>query len=577
MKNLIQYLKLWQKKRGELQIDTNADADWMDMHALLDKHMPGNDDDRGGSKTGGIGLLSIILLIFSVAAVVYFAAKMIQTKQKADYTKNKIHSGTRGFNAGKDPSVKSGKLQPGSDSVTNANQYSDAGDKTGRGNPSVKSGKLQPGSDSVTNTNQYSDAGDKTGRNKFSAKSGNLKSRLNSVGNIKQYKDAGNKPGRDIPSAKSGKLQSGLDSVGDIKQYSDAENKIGSNLAALGKMPSGVLNSGGAKISPSKTAGIKKAANIKKNIAAANLGFVQIVNGTSAPDKVTAHGRHSIRKINTGLNRPGSSQDTTDKDNFTGGNNTSLGMINDPYHSQSKELALLPEPRQSPFTSSTELTNFPVANYKIVRPAKPKKDKAKQSNGTFEWGVLMGANSNNSFTAKNLNHNYYGSLPVDLFTGAYGVYHLNPKWGIGTQVTILSPMVVKGSTYTDSPATLNNRNVSDSKKVYSVQFPFYTTYQFTKFIGFKAGPVISFPVKQFNTYTQTDSLSSSFITHSRYDQKPDYSFMGGINFKYNWIIFETSYLKGLTSHSITSDSFIHKSTNNTFQFTIRLRFGVIKE
>src|ERR1041385_7965239 len=164
MKNLIQYLKLWQKKRGQLQIDSDADADWLDMHALLDKHMPGNDDGGGGSKIGGIGLLSIILLIFSVAAGVYFAAKVVQTKQKASYTKNKIHSGTRGFNTVKDSSAKSGNLQSPSDSVANTKQYSTAESKSGRNNSSVKSGKLQLGSDSVANTKQYSNAENKSGR-----------------------------------------------------------------------------------------------------------------------------------------------------------------------------------------------------------------------------------------------------------------------------------------------------------------------------------------------------------------------------------------------------------------------------
>ena len=210
-----------------------------------------------------------------------------------------------------------------------------------------------------------------------------------------------------------------------------------------------------------------------------------------------------------------------------------------------------------------------------LSPAETQKNKANRPNGAFEWGVLIGTNSNGSFTAKNLNHNYYGSLPVDIFTGAYGTYHLNPKWGIGTQVMILSPMVVKGGTYADPLAAHGNN--SDSKKVYSVEFPLYAAYQLTKSIGFKAGPVISFPVKQYNTNTRIDSVSSSIINHSRYDQKTDFGFTEGINFRYKRMIFETSYLKGFTTHSITSDSLIHKSTNNTFQFTLKLQLGNIKE
>ena len=49
MENVIQYLKIWQKKRDELQLDTDAANDWPDMNTLLDKHIPTNNDSRGTS------------------------------------------------------------------------------------------------------------------------------------------------------------------------------------------------------------------------------------------------------------------------------------------------------------------------------------------------------------------------------------------------------------------------------------------------------------------------------------------------------------------------------------------------
>jgi len=606
MKNLIQYLKLWQKKRGELQIDTDAGADWMEMRALLDKHMPGNDDNGGGSRTGGIRLLPTILIALSAAAMTYFTAKVVQTKPKAGHTKNETYNKKHGSNTpGNDSLAKSDNLQPGSDSASNTEQYSDAENKTGRNASSAKPGNLQPGSESASNKEQPSDAENKTGRsaplakpsnlqpgpesasnikqpsdaenktgrNASSAKPGNLPSGSESASNIKQPSDAGNKTGGNAPSAKPGNLPSGSASAGNIKQLSDAENKAGLKLLAAGNRPSRTINSGAAKVSSSDAAGIKK------NNVTTTKDFVQAASGTSTANKITRYGRHNSREGNTGAGRPNSSQGAANRDEFTEGNNTSLSRTNDQYHAPSNELMMMPQPGQSLFGSSGAIANYPIDKIVVqkgpVTPAKTQKNKANRSNGTFEWGVLIGTNSNGSFTAKNQNHNFYGSLPVDFFTGAYGTYHLNPKWGIGTQVMILSPMVVKGGTYTDSLAT--HRNVSDSKKVYSVQFPLYTTYQYTKSIGFKAGPVISFPVKQYNTNTQIDSVSSSIITHSRYDEKPDYGFTGGVNFRYKRIIFETTYLKGLTRHSITSDSLIHKSTNNTFQFTIRLQLGNIKE
>ncbi|HTD39869.1 MAG TPA: hypothetical protein VK671_04555, partial [Mucilaginibacter sp.] len=176
MKNLIQYLKLWEKKRGELRINTDADTDWMEMRALLDKHMPGNDDDGGGSKTGGIRLLPTILIFLSAAAMIYFTAKVVQTKQKADHTKYETYQRSHGFNAaGNSSAAKSGNLQLGSDSVSNIKQQpSDAENKTDRNASSAKPGNLQSVSDAASNIKQPSNVENKTDRNASSAKPGNL-------------------------------------------------------------------------------------------------------------------------------------------------------------------------------------------------------------------------------------------------------------------------------------------------------------------------------------------------------------------------------------------------------------------
>src|SRR3569833_2114800 len=125
MKNLIQYFKLWEKKRSELRIDADANADWMEMSALLDKYMPGNNNSGGGFKRGGISLLSIILLIFSIGAAVYFTVKVVQTKQKADYTKNEQRNKNHGFGTGNDSSARSENPQPGMDSANGISQHSD--------------------------------------------------------------------------------------------------------------------------------------------------------------------------------------------------------------------------------------------------------------------------------------------------------------------------------------------------------------------------------------------------------------------------------------------------------------------
>lgn len=549
MMNLIQYLKLWQEKRGELQIDADVNADWMEMSALLDQHMPRNAGGKGGSKPGGMSLLSTILLIVSVAILIYFAAKVVQTKEKPDYTKNEKPDKNRGFNSGKDSSTQFENQKPATDSAGGVNQDSKAETKTGRNDASAKSSDASSGQDSA--------------------------------GNVKQPSDAQAKTDKNLSSTKYDKPKTGSDSAGNIKEYSDAENKTGSKLSAANKKRSGTLNSNAGRTSSVEALAENKAADIKKHNNAADKDLT--VNGSSATNKMARSGfvSRDSKKGNTTAGTPGSSQNSANNDNLSEPGSNGANLTNGQYYSQSNKLVLLPQPLQSPVISSNQIENYPVETYRIAAQprastsAKTQKDKAKSLNRSFEWGVLLGTNSNRSFTAKNQNHNFYGSFPVDFFTGAYGTYYLNQKWGIGTQANILSPMVVKGSTYTDPLAP--NNSISDSKKIYSVQFPIYTTYQLTKTIGLKAGPVISFPVKEFSAYAATDSLSGSIITHSRYDQKTDYSFMGGINLRYKWITFETTYLKGLTSHSIMSDSMIHRATNNTFQFTIKLRLGTIKQ
>jgi hypothetical protein len=84
---------------------------------------------------------------------------------------------------------------------------------------------------------------------------------------------------------------------------------------------------------------------------------------------------------------------------------------------------------------------------------------------------------------------------------------------------------------------------------------------------------MSFPTKQNNIATPVDSVSKHVLSHSQYDQKNDLSFAGGVNYQYKQLIFELGYLKGLTQHSIVTDSLVHKATNNTFQFSIKLQLG----
>ena len=98
MKNALKYLRLWQKKRDELPIDTDPESDWMQMHSLLDKEMPvaasGSDNTSGSSK--GFKLTSLLLIGLSAAAMTYvitYVAETTSHKHKSESNKMVLNYG----------------------------------------------------------------------------------------------------------------------------------------------------------------------------------------------------------------------------------------------------------------------------------------------------------------------------------------------------------------------------------------------------------------------------------------------------------------------------------------------------
>src|SRR6185503_18550250 len=72
MKNSLKYFLLWQKKRDELPVSDDPQADWSQMQSLLDEHMPVK--KTGGFK--GFRTLPAILVTFSAAAMIYIASNI---------------------------------------------------------------------------------------------------------------------------------------------------------------------------------------------------------------------------------------------------------------------------------------------------------------------------------------------------------------------------------------------------------------------------------------------------------------------------------------------------------------------
>jgi len=288
--------------------------------------------------------------------------------------------------------------------------------------------------------------------------------------------------------------------------------------------------------------------------------------------------------INTGSNnRSHNVQSFTDK--------TRVQLQAQKNYYPDKSTLLLGEPFQSLNFNMPQATTLfigyphsnlvlaPLDKSKIKNgPSSPASKSKSAGNSPLEWGLLIGVNSPGSFTPKNQNANFYGSLGIDPFAGAYATYHFGDKWGAGLQLRVLSPSTITGNyqiphkIQTDSINTTTYRAQPDSRKLYSVQVPVYATYQLSNFAALKAGPVLSFPIKQLST-AKTDSASAQLLTSSRYDQKFDLGLTGGVILRYKRLSFDIAYLRGFTTHTVKSDSLSYKMHNSQLQFTIGIQLG----
>lgn len=527
MKNLTQYLKLWEKKRDELRVDTDAGNDWLDMKALLDKHMPVNDNSAGSAPKKGISLFTTLLITLSAAAMLYVGHAVFETKKKTAYRKDQLHHKKHGALSEIDSLNVSDNLRQIENQIINGDSISATQNNVRTANTTSNevnknNGKLPGKADSVNSKNISGQSHEQN----------TVKSTDQSTYDkeLNLHPDSGKRNNNIETDEQSSNL---LSNSSRLLSKSDAK---GLNLLGSGNKRNYLLT---------------KTRHRDPDGAAESNNRFNDNNLYTETDHKTANRTRHHNSGNPVLLSSAASQ----------GVETSQGLLN-----------IYPT-----------LNNKQLFQISLADASKTRKNGSKPPShinlDALEWGVLIGANSSGSFTSTNLNKNFYGSLPADLFAGIYGTYNLNGKWGVGTQIALLTPQIAKGGIYsrpylfyTDSNVTTKHKLISNPKKVYSIQLPVYTTYKVAQNINLKAGPVVSFPIKQSNA-AQVDSISRDLLNHSHYDQKIDFSFAAGINYQYKRLIFEANYLKGLKQHSIMSDSLIHRSANNTFQFSIKFQLG----
>jgi hypothetical protein len=204
----------------------------------------------------------------------------------------------------------------------------------------------------------------------------------------------------------------------------------------------------------------------------------------------------------------------------------------------------------------------------------------------------LGVNASNSFTPKAQNSNFYGSLPVDMYAGLYATYNFGSKLAVNIQLKGLNPLRFNGSyTHRNESKIDTNQTLSinDSRKAYFINIPVHLVYNITPNIHIKGGPVINIPIKQVNgssTYqtsgVKKDSLGyyntvTSKLNATKYNQKLDFGFSGGIGLQYQRLLLEATYNKSFNGYNIASELGSYHSNPGSVQITIGFQLNKPKK
>lgn len=210
----------------------------------------------------------------------------------------------------------------------------------------------------------------------------------------------------------------------------------------------------------------------------------------------------------------------------------------------------------------------------------------------IDYGILVGVNASNSFTPKAQNSNFYGSLPVDIYAGLYGTYNFNDKLAINIQVKGLNPLRFNGSyTHHNESKIDTNQTLSikDSRRAYFINIPLHFVYHITPNIHVKGGPVIQIPVKQINgtsnyqtSKAKKDTLGyyntvTDKINATRYEQKINLGFSGGIGLQYQRWMLEATYNKSFKGYLVTSDLGSYNTNPGSVQISIGFQLNKTKK
>jgi hypothetical protein len=570
MRNWNQYLKLWQQKRNELHISTDMQTDWSDMHQLLDKHMPDNtpsaDSDNAGHGGGGSGLgtgakllnLGKLKLLYVVAGLViggvvtYIAINQKTTdrhkKNKTEIRKDSLSSGNI---------LKTDNLQRGN-RVDNNNAIDNL--KNDQNNSSTDANAGSSADNNIANEN--TPAGDSKVVNDHAK-------------DISVRADAAKSAGEKSNGTSSGKTGHG--NSGDLKN-----NHLLSSPSAIIK--NGMVSGNGTRRrSGSYRAGRQSGPHYssnQQNTFTSNNG--RQTNNHNNHNTIAGDGQYVNGASTIKAATPASA--LTWDDVVANSNQNAVNFANAMVNS-----AMLTSGSINRNATLGENSSANKTSGKTDKKAKDAKASKIARNPTYkhlDWGLLAGTDGMGSLTPKSQNHNIYGSLPIDIYAGLFGTYNLNDRWALGLQSRFLVPHTVSGRyVYShaakDTTQAAETIQISDSRKVYTVDVPIHLIYRIAPNINLKGGPILSIPVKTANgTYPNAGNDSTgnaNTVTKSLSATAPGRKILfgasAGIGFSYKSLWFDASYNYNPRPMEMKSDLGGYSSNTNSLQLTIGIKLN----
>jgi hypothetical protein len=534
MKNSLNYLDLWQKKRNELPLSDEPKQDWMAMQALLDTHLPNPIIKH--SAASKIAKAIKAAKTWSIISVALPAAVLVGVLTYVYIIKPK-HTVPPKKHKKEGVVIRKDSLQKlGPDSLNKKDTVLFKNDSTSA---------VERSPDTIDNNNKLTNTGKADSINPSKSKL-YIASSSNTPQNNHNANAVMNNYNKRTSFANGIRTASG-DTAGQTTNHSQP-NKT--NIGTSGN--------------PFYTQGINPTdANNNKTLVLASNSYI-MQHLISNPDDVF-----------------------NDRNSFFESNSTNYTSTTTTNNTQYNALVNMITKDHKKTTSSVKRTKDRSPKTKSVKNGI---NISMPSN--IDYGLLIGVNASNSFTPKAQNSNFYGSFPVDIYAGLYATYNFSPKLAINIQVKGLNPLRFNGSyTHRNESKIDTNQTLSinDSRKAYFVNIPVHFVYNITPNIHIKGGPVINIPVKQVNgssnyqtSGTQKDSLGyynsvSSKLNATKYDQKLNFGFSGGVGLQYQRWILEATYNKSFSSYHVASELGSYNTNPSSVQITIGFQLNKTKK